>query len=68
MIDLSYTTPEEYLTGLKEKLEEALMDLALLKQKAIKNDCYPTAAKYRDIEYQTIRFLNRLKITGQNWS
>lgn len=62
-----YTSPEEYLLELKEKLEEALMDMAALKQTAIKNGHYPTAGKFRDIEQVALRFLNKLEATRANW-
>lgn len=64
---MSYTTPEEYVSELKEKLEEALMDLAVLKQAAIKDNHYPTAARFRDIEQATLHFLKKIDACNSRW-
>lgn len=64
---MSYTTPEDYVSELKEKLEEALMDLAVLKQVAIKDNHYPTAARFRDIEQATLHFLKKMDAIHSGW-
>jgi hypothetical protein len=65
---MNYISPEEYRLELTHKLEEELMDLAVLKQKAIKENLYPDASKFRDIEKLTLEFLQTLARTEEKWA
>jgi hypothetical protein len=44
------------------------MDIAVLKQKAIKQDLYPDASKFRDIEEITLNFLQTLTRMKEKWA
>jgi hypothetical protein len=65
---MNYISHEEYCLEFTHKLEEELMDLAVLKQKAIQQDLYPAASKFRDIESVTLKFLQTLKNIEEKWA
>jgi hypothetical protein len=62
---LNYISPEKYCLDFTYKLEEELMDLAVLK--AIKENLYPDASKFRDIEKLTLEFFQTLARTAESY-